>query len=258
MTQDATQEEMDQFALMAEAHAANAKATDSSQILYTVKRFLRDFTKGAEHTTHDHGMLGIFMLKSEGLDETQRISVSNWSNDFVTERVKMNGYTHDPSVIMVQQAGTPFTWAQGMEGADKASLQIADLCEEHTGQRDGLTFPIAGINMLKGAATIGLDLSPSDFSPNQIGMMHHVFISAYARLYRLQGPFPEDLEPSFSPRQREVIHLLARGHTLTSAALELGCARRTAKHHVEAAMEKVGARTQAHLIAKAVRKVPLS
>ena len=258
MTQDATQEELKQFTIMAEAHRANAKATDPSQVLHNVKRFLRDFTKGTEHTTHDHGMLGIFMLKSEGVDESQRISISNWSGDFVAERAKMNGYVHDPSVIMVQQAASPFTWAQGMEGADRASLKIADLCAEHTGQRNGLTFPISDPNMLKGAATVGLDLSPSDFSPNQISMMHQVFISAYARLYRLQGPFPEDLEPSFSPRQREIIHLLARGHTLTTAALELGCARRTAKHHVEAAMEKVGARTQAHLIAKAVRKVPLS
>lgn len=249
-----TPEEREQFIMMDRAIDANAIAVDPNAILQTTKRFLRDFTFGAEHTDHDNGMLGIFMLKSEGLDEQKRISISNWSQEFVTERAKINGYTHDPSVIMVQQAAVPFTWEQGYDGADRASLQIVDLCEEHTGQRDGLTFPIAGINMLKGAATVGFNLSPSEFSPTQIGMMHHVFISAYARLYRLQGPFAQHREPSYSPRQRELVRLLALGHNLPAVAEIMNCSVATARHHLEEAKRKVGARTNAQLIARSIDK----
>ncbi len=248
------QGEQNQFEIMAASIKAIAAATDPAQILGITKHFLRDFTFGVEHTAHDRGMLGIFMLKSDGLEEEKRISVSNWTPAFVTERAMLNGYTHDPSVIMVQQAAKPFTWAQGMEGADRASLAIADLCQEHTGQRDGLTFPIADVNMLKGAATVGFDLAPTDFSPIQIGMMHHVFIAAYARLYRLQGPFPEDISPSYSPRQREIIRLLALGKTVADAARIMGCSVATAQDHLAQAKQKVGARTNPELIAKSIDK----
>lgn len=252
------QDELDQFPIMSRAITSCAEATDQFQILQIVKHFARDFTFGVEHTTHDHGMVGIFMLKSDNLKEEKRISVSNWSAEFVQERAKLNGYTHDPTIIMVTQANQPFTWDRGFEGADKIGMSISDLCEEHTGQRNGLMFPIADINMLKGAGSIGLDLNPNDLSPNQIGMIHHVFIAAYARLYRLGGPFEEDMEQSFSPKQREIVRLLALGYNLTSAAVVLGCTRRTAKYHAEMAMEKVGARTQAQLVAKSIRKVPLT
>ncbi len=249
-----TQMEQNQFPIMALAIRKIAAAADGAQVLSIAKHFLRDFTKGEEHKTHDHGMLGIFMLKSDGLEEAQRISVSNWTPAFVTERAMLNGYTHDPSVIMVQQAAKPFTWAQGMDGADKASLAIADLCEEHTGQRNGLTFPIGDVKMLKGAATVGLDLSPDHYSPIQIGMMHHVFIAAYARLYRLQGPFPEDISPSYSPRQREIIRLLALGKSVPDAARIMGCSVSTAQDHIAKAKAKVGARTNPELIAKSIDK----
>lgn len=249
-----TEDEQKQVHVVYRAIDANTEATDAYQILSNTKRFLREFTFGAEHKTHDQGMLGIFMLKSDGLLEEKRISISNWTPEFVSERAKLNGYTHDPSVIMVQQAAEPFTWAQGMEGADRASLRIADLCEEHTGQRHGLTFPIGDIKMLKGAATVGFDLAPTHFSPIQIGMMQQVFTSAYARLYRLQGPFPERQEPSYSARQRELIRLLALGKTLPEAADIMQCGVSTAKDHLEKAKQKVGARNVGHLIALSIDK----
>lgn len=252
-----TQEEPTQFEMMAETITSISTSTDDFQILQLAKRFIRNFTFGAEHTRQDHGMIGVFMLRADSLDESKRISVSNWTPDFVAERAKLNGYTHDPSVIMVQQANKPFTWAQGMAGADKASMAITDLCEQHTGQRDGLTFPIADIHMLKGAATIGLDLSPNDFSPNQIGMMHHVFIAAYACLYRRLGPFPEDIEAVYSPRQRELVQLIARGFNVPAIAILWGTSESNVRMQARRAMEKVGAKTQAQLVAKSVNKIPL-
>lgn len=251
------QEERDQFEFMASTIRGCATEADPKRIIVHLKRFLRDFTFGAEHQTFDKGMLGVFMVKSESLPEERRISVSNWTSDFVSERLKLNGYAHDPSVIMVQQASAPFTWKQGWEGADKASMAIVDLCEQHTGQRNGLTFPVSDINMIKGAGTIGLDMNPSEFSPNQIGMMHHVFISAYSRLYKVLGPFPEDHQASFSARQRELVQLFAQGFNVPAIALLWGTSEANVRMQTRRAMEKVGAKTQAQLVAKSVNKIPL-
>lgn len=251
------QEEQDQYQILLDADDACSAAADKSDVLSITKHFLRDFTFGAEHRTHDQGMLGIFMLRADHLPETKRISISNWSGDFVTERAKLNGYAHDPSVIMVSQANSPFTWAQGMEGADKASMAITDLCEQHTGQRNGFTFPIAGIKMLKGAATMGLDLAPTHFSPRQVWMMHQYFLTAYAKLYRIAGPFPEDHQKKYSPRQREIIQLLAQGDNVPEIARRWQTTQANVRMQIRLAMQKVDAKTQAQLVAKSIDKVPL-
>ena len=252
------QDERDQYQMMAETITSISEVTDPFQVFGICKHFMRDFTFGAEHQAHDQGMLGIFMLKSDNLKEEKRISVSNWSPTFVQERAKLNGYTHDPSIVLVAQANRPFTWQQGLEGADKVARSIYDLCEEHTGQKDGLMFPIADLHMLKGAASIGLDMSPDEFSPTQVGMIHHVFIAAYARLYKKLGPFPEDVEAAYSPKQRELIRLLALGYNVRTASHVMQCSENTAKYHLKEAMKKVGAKTQAQLIARSINKLPLS
>lgn len=253
------QDVLNQQEMMAKAITSISGSSDQFQILKIAKNFVRDFTSGSEHKTDDHGMIGIFMLKSDNLAEEKRISLSNWSQTFVEERAKLNGYTHDPTITMVSQANKPFTWAQGFEGADKVGRAIADLCEEHTGQRFGLMFPIAGLNMIKGAASIGLDVDPlKEFDEIQISMIQQVFVAAYARLYRNLGPFPEDLEPKYSEKQRELVRLLALGYNLRTASQVMQCTENTAKYHLKEAMKKVGAHTQAQLIAKSIDKVPLS
>jgi LuxR family quorum sensing-dependent transcriptional regulator len=248
------QEEQNQFVMMSAAIRDCALAGDAKRIFARVKRFLREFTDGAEHDSHHKGVLGIFQLKSQDLNEAQRLTVTNWSSDYIQLRREMNDYAHDPAIILSHQSTAPFTWQKAMMNADRRARQVADLCAEHTGQKHGLTFPIADINMRKGAGTIGFDLDPSHFSPTQIGMMHHVLTSAYARLYKVMGPFPEDVEPDYSPRQREVVRLLALGMTTRSAAAALQVSEATVKHHVRAAMAKVNAHTSAQLIAKSINK----
>ena len=56
-----------------------------------------------------------------------------------------------------------------------------------------------------------------------------------------------------SPREREVVRLLAEGHDRRAVAARLGIAERTAKAHQEAAMLKTGARSVADLVRYALR-----
>jgi PAS domain S-box-containing protein len=57
---------------------------------------------------------------------------------------------------------------------------------------------------------------------------------------------------SLSPREREVVHLVSLGSSGPEIAGELGISHETVRTHVRNAMEKLGARSRAHLVAKAL------
>ena len=57
---------------------------------------------------------------------------------------------------------------------------------------------------------------------------------------------------ALSAREREVVRLVAHGHTGPEIADELGIAHDTVRSHVRNAMDKLGARSRAHLVAKAM------
>jgi PAS domain S-box-containing protein len=57
---------------------------------------------------------------------------------------------------------------------------------------------------------------------------------------------------TLSRREREVVRLVALGHTGPEIADELGITHDTVRTHVRNAMDKVGARSRAHLVAKAL------
>ena len=64
----------------------------------------------------------------------------------------------------------------------------------------------------------------------------------------------DDEQPpgTLSAREREVVHLVSLGSTGPEIADELGIAHQTVRTHVRNAMEKAGARSRAHLVAKAL------
>ncbi|HYH59105.1 MAG TPA: LuxR C-terminal-related transcriptional regulator [Thermoleophilaceae bacterium] len=62
----------------------------------------------------------------------------------------------------------------------------------------------------------------------------------------------EETRSDLSPREREIVHLVALGRSGPEIADELGIAHDTVRTHVRNAMGKVGARSRAHLVAKAL------
>lgn len=64
---------------------------------------------------------------------------------------------------------------------------------------------------------------------------------------------PELLEP-LTPREREVLQLLAEGFTNRRIAWRLGISEHTAKFHVNSILGKLGARSRAEALALAVRQ----
>lgn len=57
-----------------------------------------------------------------------------------------------------------------------------------------------------------------------------------------------------TPRESEVVRLLAAGHTMPQAAMLLGISPRTVAFHKYRAMEALGARSSAELVSMAVRR----
>ncbi|HUL60657.1 MAG TPA: response regulator transcription factor [Anaeromyxobacteraceae bacterium] len=70
---------------------------------------------------------------------------------------------------------------------------------------------------------------------------------------RPPAPPPSDGE-TLTPREREVLQLLAEGLANKAIAARLGIAERTAKFHVNAILGKVGAASRSEAIVKAARQ----
>jgi PAS domain S-box-containing protein len=63
---------------------------------------------------------------------------------------------------------------------------------------------------------------------------------------------PEEAPQQLSPREREIVRLIALGSTSPEIADELRIAHETVRTHARNAMVKVGARSRAHLVARAL------
>ena len=76
-------------------------------------------------------------------------------------------------------------------------------------------------------------------------------VSRWGRHFR-RGGTEDDSSLDLSEREREVIRLVALGATSPEIAETLNISHHTVRKHVDNAMRKVGARSRAHLVAKAL------
>ena len=76
--------------------------------------------------------------------------------------------------------------------------------------------------------------------------------SRWGRTFRRAEPAAATA--SLTPREREVVRLVALGHSGPEIAEELQLAHDTVRTHVRNAMTKTGARSRAHLVAQALGK----
>lgn len=88
--------------------------------------------------------------------------------------------------------------------------------------------------------------------------------AVYAGLRVVDGEFSELLQPeeeaevpiplaNLTPREQEVLELMARGLSNPEIAEELGVTRHTAKFHVKAILDKLGAQTRTEAVVLAAR-----
>lgn len=92
--------------------------------------------------------------------------------------------------------------------------------------------------------------TPVDVTGRRLALFVALSTSRWGRRFRrtidAEAPGP------LSPREVEVVRLVAQGHSGPEIADELRIAHDTVRTHIRNAMVKVGARSRAHLVAKAM------
>ena len=68
------------------------------------------------------------------------------------------------------------------------------------------------------------------------------------------APSPNGSSAGLTPRERQIVEMLARGSTGEQIAQELVLSPETVQKHVHNAKRKIGAATRAHLIALALTR----
>jgi DNA-binding CsgD family transcriptional regulator len=75
--------------------------------------------------------------------------------------------------------------------------------------------------------------------------------SRWGRRFRREVP-PDEPDDDLTAREREIVRLVALGNTAREIGDELHISHDTVRTHVRNAMEKLHARSRAHLVAKAL------
>jgi DNA-binding CsgD family transcriptional regulator len=79
-----------------------------------------------------------------------------------------------------------------------------------------------------------------------------VALVVWGRVEREKESVPRARPGELTPREREIVSLVALGHTSAEIAEQLVISTETARTHVRNAMAKTGARTRAQLVAMAL------
>ena len=82
---------------------------------------------------------------------------------------------------------------------------------------------------------------------------NHRVVGMFGLATRLHEPTPPRTHPHLTPRQHEVLHLLARGHSTEQMASELHLAIETVRNHVRHLLRALGAHSRLEAIAVARR-----
>ena len=163
--------------------------------------------------------------------------------------------SHNPVVyFLARMSLAPYTLSEMLRmlapiGADRWGIELA----MKYGMRDGLACPIGG-RWLVGFWSPRV-LTKIITQPRRI-MIFAAASFAAMRLDQLVGPDPgtEGACARLTPRELAVLRLLAWGKSHRETAEALGLGEETVRTHLKKAKAKLGARSQSHVVAAAMRQ----
>lgn len=127
------------------------------------------------------------------------------------------------------------------------ALSVSDAPEDviaviRAGARGYVTKAISGPELIESVRRVaGGD---AVFSPRLAGFV----LDAFATMPAVDSPVAIDPElDQLSPREREVLRLIARGYTYKEVAVDLSIATKTVEHHVSAVLRKLQLSTRHQL-----------
>ncbi len=171
-----------------------------------------------------------------------------------------NGYERiDPVVVQARKSRTGFYW-DGSRPSTPTSLAQRRLFREASafGINNGVTVPIhGGFGQLAAFTLAGEDRDPAfpRYASEALDMLHllGLYYHAHARAKLQLGLLNVDQSP-LTQRELQCLVWMAKGKTMTEAAVLLRISTRTVRFHMDNARAKLSASTIPHAVAEATRR----
>jgi LuxR family quorum sensing-dependent transcriptional regulator len=157
---------------------------------------------------------------------------------------------HDPAFRHARTVVLPFRWFKEAPYDPEREPRAAEVVQRAAdfGILDGFLIPVASTAGRMGQIWFGG--RTLDLSEDQLPALHLTAMYAFDRILKLHGS-PTRHHATLTPREREILTLVAGGKSTSEIAEALHISSRTVKEHIKHLCPKLGAvtRTQAVMIA---------
>jgi LuxR family quorum sensing-dependent transcriptional regulator len=176
-----------------------------------------------------------------------------WPEDFLARYDRKNYLRDDPMAAHCFTTLNPFLWSE--VGYDRSRQPRAALVMDEAGDaglREGLSLPVHDKNGFQ--ACISMAGDRIELPARGRRTLHLACLFAFGKIDQVA----HTTEVSLSGREREVLVLMAAGHTQGAVAEKIGVAATTVETHLLRAREKLGTVTTVHTVVEALRHRQIS
>lgn len=219
---------------------------DSAETTSSVVETLSDFV---EHFGFKSVSIG--HLVNPAMVNDKRIKISTWPDEYMEMRLSKHTIVKDPIARHALRTTQPFTWEMAYRHADAAGRRVIDEGRDFA-QNDGMMFPIHAFDEIPGCVSLGTD--KLDVSGRDIKRIDMVCQQAFARISRLEGPFPYEIHVDLSTREIEVLHFVAAGKSNWEVSRIIGISEHTVRDYMRRISKKLGTTNRAHTVAVALAR----
>ncbi len=224
---------------------------DRARSLSNLRVALRDIVH--EYNVEHAGYWGVPPL-AEG-DTQAWVPVSTLPEAWLRHYAAADYVRIDPVVRAARQAIGPVDW-RDLPPADAAGRRIAAEAREFGIPRQGLSFPIRGSGGDFGVFSVMADVADAAWDALKQGRLLDWLTLAQAIHRRVLDIGAAQMRGGLgklSPRERDILQLIAHGLTSDEVSAELGISERVVRGYLQGCRNKLNARNSTHAVARAVK-----
>jgi LuxR family quorum sensing-dependent transcriptional regulator len=173
-----------------------------------------------------------------------RVSPPGWEEAYARERLDRGS----PLIRGIQTRAESFIWSDVFPATNSEWRGWSVL--EDFKLENGIGVPVHGPGGY--CAVVSMGFERIDLSPRERHAIDLAAVALHDEMRRL-SPVPQDACLALSDRERDAIGFVAEGKSDWEIGVIMGIAQATAHSHVENAKRKLGARTRAQAVARAMR-----
>jgi DNA-binding CsgD family transcriptional regulator len=228
---------------MSEEVLAFRRAAAAAQAIEDLNRCFRAVAR-------DHGFTAYAAGQVSPYDPKRPFLLLDWPKPWLELYAARGFASIDIAVQQAVQHPTPFTWTEAKQRFPTASAEIFAAAAGF-GWTEGFVVPVHGPGPRRGI--VSLAGSGPAVAGERRQRMEAICLTAYERARQLTETELREAE-AFTPREAEVLALIAAGQSDGAIASALGISKTTAHFHAENARRKLGAATRAHAVALALAR----